>query len=93
MELAATLELGGGRKFHYLSNKEHTGIDALIQEIDPKTGKVTKIWKLTVEKSGTPEAAYRAMIQQQAALTEQQKAVTELIRGVLESAAGGAPPR
>jgi len=88
----ATLDFADGRRFRYISNKEHTGIDVLIQEIDPKTGKAIKIWTLVVAKSGTPEAAYAAMIQQQAAMTEQHRAVTDLIRSFLAAAAGSAAP-
>jgi len=87
----ATLDFGDGRKFHYSSNKEQSGIDARIMEIDRKTCKVVKEWHLKVEKTGTPEAAYAAMVQQQNALTQQQKAITDLIKKVLETAAGGAP--
>jgi len=87
----ATLEFGDGRRFHYSSNKEQSGIDARIFEIDPKTGKVIKEWHLKVEKTGTPEAAYAAMVQQQNALTQQQQAITKLIQAFLERAAGAAP--
>jgi len=87
----ATLELEDGRKFHYFSNKEQSGVDVRIKVIDPKTRKVLKEYRLQVEKTGTPEAAYAAMVQQQAAMTEQHRAVTDLIRGFL-SAAGGAAP-
>jgi len=87
----AGLEFADGRRFYYESGKEHTGIDAEIQEIDPETDKVTKVWRLKVGKSGTPEAAFAAMVQQQNALTAQQKAITELIQRFLDAAIRGAP--
>jgi len=87
----ATLELEDGRVFRYFSNKEQSGVDVRIKVIDPKTGKVLKEYRLQVEKTGTPEAAYAAMIQQQAAMTEQHRAVTELIRSFLATAGGAAP--
>ncbi len=87
----AGIEFADGRTFYYESGKEHTGIDAEIQEIDPDTGKVVKQWRLKVGKSGTPEAAFAAMVQQQNALTDQQRAITELIQRVLDAAVRGAP--
>jgi len=88
----ATVEFADGRKFHYSSNKEQSGIVASIKEIDPATGKIVKEWRLAVEKTGTPEAAYAAMVQQQQALTEQQEAITQLIRAFLAGAATVAGP-
>jgi len=88
----ATLELEDGRVFRYFSNKEQSGVDVRIRVIDPKTKKVLKEYRLQVEKTGTPEAAYAAMIQQQAAMTEQHRAVTDLIRSFLAAAAGSAAP-
>jgi len=88
----ASIEFADGRKFRYSSNKEQSGIVASIKEIDPATGKIVKEWKLAVEKTGTPEAAYAAMVQQQRALTEQQEAITQLIRAFLAGAATVAGP-
>lgn len=83
--------MGNGRTFTYFSNKEQSGINASISEIDLKTGKIVKKWKLEVEKTGTPEAAYAAMVEQQHALTAQQQAITALIKDFLARAATGAP--
>jgi len=87
----ASVEFADGRIFRYSSNKEHSGIDASIKEIDQRTGKVIKEWKLKIAKSGTPEAAYAAMVQQQTAMTKQNEAVTKLVQSVLERAIAGAP--
>jgi hypothetical protein len=87
----ASLQLPDGREFTYYSNKEQTGIDVSITEIDPKTNRVIKKWRLKVAKTGTPEAAYAAMVQQQTAMTKQNEAVTDLVRGVLEKLGAAAP--
>ena len=87
----ATLEFADGRIFRYSSDKEHSGIDVSIKEIDTRTGKVIKEWKLKIQKSGTPEAAYAAMVQQQTAMTKQNEAVTKLVQSVLERMIAGAP--
>ena len=87
----ASLQLSDGRVFTYYSNKEQTGIDVQITEIDPKTNRVIKKWKLKVARTGTPEAAYAAMVQQQTAMTKQSEAVTNLVRGVLEKLGAAAP--
>ena len=89
----ATVPLPGGRDLQYESGKDQQGIDAAYETtIDPATGKVIKRkLHLKVDKSGTPEAAYAAMVEQQKALTEQQKAVTDLIKNVLERMIGAAP--
>lgn len=87
----ATLQLADGRQFTYYSNKEQTGIDVQITELDPKTNRVIKKWRLKVAKTGTPEAAYAAMVQQQTAMTKQNEAVTKLVQAVLMRIAGAAP--
>jgi len=87
----AVLEFADGRKFRYVSGKEHMGIDVEIQELDANSGVIVKVWRLKVAKSGTPEAAFAAMTQQQNALTEQQKAVTELIKSLGGRLIGAAP--
>jgi len=82
----ASIPLPDGRVLHYESGKDQQGIDALYtQQIDPVTDKVIKkTLRLKVDKAGTPEAAYAAMVEQQRALAEQQKAVTELLKAVIK---------
>ena len=87
----AEVEFADGRMFRYESNKEQAGIDATIHDIDPDTGTVIRAWRLLVEKSGTPQAAYEAMVQQQRAIVERDKAITDLIRRVLEQVGDAAP--
>jgi len=82
----AKVPLPDGRVFEYESGKEQQGIDALYTvEIDPATDKIVKkTMRLKVDKTGTPEAAYSALVEQQKAMTETQKAVTELIKAVID---------
>lgn len=82
----AKIPLPDGRMFEYESGKDQQGIDATyVVEIDPATDKVVKkTMRLKVDKSGTPEAAYSALVEQQKALTEQARMVTELLKVLLD---------
>lgn len=79
MQLAKTeveIPFGDGRVAKYTSTKDQTGITINIYEVDPKTELVLKHWEVEVEKSGTPEAAFMA-------LAEQQKAMADLLRTIM----------
>ncbi len=78
-ETTVEIPLGEGRVAKYTSSKDQTGVDIEVREIDPQTLNVIKYWKVTVEKAGTPEAAYAALADQQRALAELMKALAPLI--------------
>ena len=81
-------ELPDGRKLTYASSKDHSGIDVEVSEIDPTSGKVIKKWKIKVEKSGTPQAAYAALARQQDSLANLMKAFVPLVEKAISAAPG-----
>ena len=89
-ETEAEVALPGGKMFRYKSGKDVQGLKLEIWEIDPDSGKTIKKWFLQVDKSGTPEAAYAAMIQQQQSVTDLVKILVPLIEK-LTAAAPGVP--
>lgn len=74
----ADVTLPGGKMFHYKSGKNVQGLKLEIWELDPE-GKIIKKWFLQVDKAGTPEAAFAAMIQQQKSVTDLVKVLAPLI--------------
>jgi len=84
-ETTASLRFPSGVEFTYNSTKDQQGIEVYIQEVDPKTDKVLKIWRLVVEKSGTPEAAFKAM-------AERDKITAETIKALISKLLAATPP-
>ena len=84
-ETTASLTFPSGVAAHYHSTKDQQGIDIRIEEIDPKTDKVIKKWRLVVDKSGTPEAAFKAM-------AERDKITAETIKALITKLLATAPP-
>jgi len=84
-ETTASLIFPSGLEFSYHSTKDQQGIVVSIEEIDPKTETVIKKWNLVVDKSGTPEAAFKAM-------AERDKITAETLRALVAKILSAAPP-
>ena len=77
----------------YKSGKDQQGIDAQYEIEYDATGKIIleKRFSLKVDKSGTPEAAYAALAEQQRALAEHQRSLTEMLNIILNAGKRVAP--
>jgi len=84
-ETTASLIFPSGVELSYHSTKDQQGIVVSIEEIDPDTNMVIKKWNLTVDKSGTPEAAFKAM-------AERDKITAETMRALVANLLSIAPP-
>jgi len=84
-ETTASLVFPSGVEVNYHSTKDQQGIEVYIEEVDPETNLVIKKWRLVVEKSGTPEAAFRAM-------AERDKITAETMRALVANLLSIAPP-
>jgi len=84
-ETTASMTFPSGVQATYRSTKDQQGIEVYIEEVDPKTDKVIKKWRLVVDKSGTPEAAFKAM-------AERDKITAETIRALITKLIAATPP-
>ena len=81
----ASLTLPSGLIANYISTKDQQGVDVSIEELDPETGKTIKKWRLKVEQSGTPEAAFKAM-------AERDKVTAETLKALVGKLLSSSPP-
>jgi len=84
-ETTASLTLPSGLIATYHSTKDQQGVEVYIEERDPEDDTLIKKWRLVVEKSGTPEAAFKAM-------AERDKVTAETIKALVSRLMALSPP-